>query len=224
MGVLLKKLAEWKLEEDTLLIFMTDNGTAAGHEVFDAGMKGNKGTPEEGGTRVPAFFNWKGAIQEGMDIDRLTAHIDIFPTLAALAGGKLPDTGQVEGRSLLPLLQDPRSEWADRYLFVHVGRWKKGADPNSAKFKQCAVRSERFRLVNNRELFDMETDPGQEVNVIDKFPDVVRKMREAYDVWWEETLPLLVNEKATYEGVAPFIKNYNEQLKTRGIPEWNPLY
>jgi len=224
MDVLMKKLIEWNLEEDTLLIFMTDNGTSAGHEVFGAGMKGNKGTPEEGGTHVPAFFRWKGAIEEGVDVDRLTAHIDIFPTLAALAGGGLPDTGQVEGRSLLPLLQDSQSEWLDRYLFVHVGRWEKGADPNTAKFIRCAVRSERFRLVNNRELYDMEADPGQEFNVIDKFPNVVQKMREAYDVWWEETLPLLVNEKASYEGAAPFIKKYNEQLKTRGIPEWKPLY
>jgi len=224
IGILMKKLAEWKLEEDTLLIFMTDNGTSAGHAIFSAGMKGSKCTPEEGGTRVPAFFRWKGAFKEGIDIDRLIAHIDIFPTLAVLAGGRLPDTGQVEGRSLLPLLQDPQSKWPDRYLFVHVGRWEKGADPEISKFKQCAVRSERFRFVNNRKLYDMEADPGQEVNVIDKFPEVVQKMREAYDVWWEETLPLLVNEKATYEGVAPFIKKYNEQLKTREIPEWKPLY
>lgn len=68
----------------------------------------------------------------------------------------------------------------------------------------------------------MEVDPAQKNNVIDKFPEVVQKMREAYDVWWEETLPLLVNEKATYEGTAPFIKKYNEQLKTRGIPDWAP--
>jgi arylsulfatase len=222
MGILMNKLAEWNLEEDTLLIFMTDNGTSAGHAVFDAGMKGNKGTPEEGGTRVPAFFRWKGAIQESIDVDRLTAHIDIFPTLAMLAGGKLPDTGQVEGRSLIPLLGDPHSEWADRYLFTHVGRWKVDEDPEISKFKQCAVRSERFRFVNNRELFDMEADPGQKNNVIDKFPEVVQKMREAYDVWWEEVLPLLVNEKATYEGAAPFIKKYNGQLITQGIPDWVP--
>jgi len=222
MGIFMKKLAEWNLEEDTLLIFITDNGTAAGHEAFDAGMKGNKGTPEEGGTRVPAFFRWKGAIQEGIDIDRLTAHIDIFPTLTALAEGKLPVSGQVEGRSLLPLLQDFRSSWEDRCLFTHVGRWKVGEDPELSKFKQCAVRSERFRLVNNIELYDMETDPKQKVNVIDRFSEVVKKMREAYDVWWEEILPLLVNEKATYEGHAPFIKNYNEQLETQGIPDWVP--
>jgi arylsulfatase len=119
-------------------------------------------------------------------------------------------------------LQNVRSSWKDRYLFTHVGRWKVGDDPEMHKFNRCAVRSERFRFVNNRELFDMEADPGQEINVIEKFPETVQKMRQDYDVWWEEVLPLLVNEKATYEGPAPFIKNYNEQLQTRGIPDWIP--
>jgi arylsulfatase len=222
MGILRKKLAEWGLEEDTLLIFMTDNGTAAGHEVFNAGMKGHKGTPEEGGTRVPAFFCWKGTLPEGIDVDRLTAHIDIFPTLAALAGAELPTNGQVEGRSLLPLLQDPDAEWKDRYLFTHFGRWKTGTDPDLSKFDRCAVRSERFRFVNNAELYDMPADPGQTTNVIEQHPEVEKEMRAAYDTWWQEVRPLMVNEDAVYEGAAPFIENYGAQLQSKGIPEWVP--
>lgn len=222
MGLLLKKLEEWDLEENTLLIFMTDNGTAAGHKVFGAGMRGHKNTQHEGGTRVPAFFSWKGTLKGGVDIDYLTAHIDIFPTLAVLAGAGLPDNGQVEGRSLLPLMKNPDTEWKDRFLFTHVGRWKRGSDIQESKFKQCAVRSERFRMINNAELFDMEKDPGQTTNVMDQFPETVRKMRDAYEKWWEETTPLMVNEDTWYEGEAPFIKNYNNQLKIRGIPAWDP--
>lgn len=222
MGVLLKKLAEWKLEDNTLLIFMTDNGTATGHQIYNAGMKGNKGTPQEGGTHVPAFFSWKEVLPEGVNVNLLTAHIDIFPTLAALAGAGLPDNGQVEGQSLLPLLQNPKTEWSNRFLFTHRGRWKRGSNIQEAKFSRCAVRSERFRLVNNTELYDMDNDPGQATNVIEEFPDIVQKMREAYDIWWKETTPLMVNENTFYEEIAPFIKNYTEQLKNKGIPNWEP--
>lgn len=222
IGRLRKKLAEWGIEEDTLLIFLTDNGTAVGHAIYNAGMKGNKNTPQEGGTRVPAFFSWKGVIPEGVDVNRLVAHIDLFPTLAALAGADLPSNGQVEGFSLLPLLQDQAAEWKDRFLFTHRGRWETGTDPNLAKLNQCAIRSERFRFVNNSELFDMLADPGQTTNVIEQHPDVIREMRAAYDAWWREARSLMVNEDAVYEGVAPFIKNYEKQLKTRGIPDWIP--
>jgi arylsulfatase len=217
MAVLIEKLREWKMQEDTLLIFMTDNGSAAG---WSAGMKGHKGTPHEGGTRVPAFFRWKGKIAQGVDVSRLTAHIDLFPTLAELAAASLPDNGQVEGRSLVPLLKDPEAAWEDRFIFIHVGRWKRGTDPDDSKYKSCAVRNERFRFVNNTELYDMQADPGQKANVIDQYPEVVEEMRAAYDTWWAETRPLMVNEDAAYEGIAPFIKNYEQQKKTIGIPDW----
>jgi arylsulfatase len=221
MGILMKKLEEWGLEDNTLLIFMTDNGTAAGHKVFTAGMKGHKNTQHEGGTRVPAFFRWKGKIGEGVDVNRLTAHIDIFPTLAAIGGTKLP-LEQVEGRSLIPLLKDPESEWRDRFLFTHIGRWPKGEDPDKYKFHKCAVRSERFRFIDNTELYDMEKDPGQTTDVSEQHPEVVARMKEAYDRWWNEIKPLLVNEDAVYEGSAPFVQGYNDQLKTKGIPRWQP--
>ncbi|MFC2156490.1 arylsulfatase [Acidobacteriota bacterium] len=222
VGILVNKLKEWGLEDNTLLIFMTDNGTAAGHGIHTAGMRGNKGTPWEGGTRVPAFFRWKERIPEGVDVDRLTAHIDIFPTLAEIAKAELPMNGQVEGRSLVPLLQDASAEWNDRFLFTHVGRWKKGADPDLSKFDRCAVRNQRFRFMNNEELFDLETDPGQEKNVIDDHPEQVEMMRDAYDSWWAECRPLMVNEDTIYEGTAPYIKNYNRQLEDQGIPDWEP--
>ena len=219
--LLADKLAKWNLEDDTLLIFMTDNGSAAGAGIFNAGMKGKKGNPNEGGTRVPAFFRWKSVLKEGVDVDRLTAHIDMYPTLTELAGARLPANEQVEGRSLVPLLKDPTAKWKDRFLFTHVGRWPKGADPDKYKFNRFSVRSRRFRLVGTNELYDMKADPGQKVNVIDKHPKVAEKMLEAYDQWWKQTRPLMVNEKEpVYEGKQPFVINYEEQLNTKGVPDW----
>jgi len=221
MKLLMDKLTQWELEENTLLIFMTDNGSAAGGRVFNAGMKGTKGNPNEGGTRVPAFFRWKGTLNEGIDVNRLTAHIDMYPTLSEMAGAELPRNGQVEGRSLVPLLKNPQAKWQDRFLFTHVGRWGKGAAPETLKYKRFSVRSERYRLVGTNELYDMNADPGQKVNIIDKHPKIAKDMLKAYEAWWNETRPLMINEdEPVYEGKQPFVKNYEKQLNSKGIPDW----
>jgi len=228
VGLLMEKLAAWDLEEQTLFIFMTDNGQAGrsgkknGESVsLDfSGFKTGKGSPYEGGTRVPAFWRWKGVLGEGRDIDGLAAHIDLFPTFAALAGAKLPGGDQIRGRSLVPLLKNPAAEWPDRFLFVHQGRWKKGADPNESKTKNCAVRTERFRLVNDTELYDIEHDPFETSNVIGQHPDEAARMRAAYDAWWKETVPLMVNESAPNSPTKPFFLLYEKQMKESGIPDW----
>jgi arylsulfatase len=231
MGLLMAKLQEWDLLKSTLLIFMTDNGQAGRRAkrngkpvaLFAAGLNSGKGSPHEGGTRVPAFWRWKGTLPEGQDIDALAAHIDLFPTFAELAGGELPSGDQVRGRSLVPLLEDPKAKWHDRFLFVHRGRWPKGAKPDDHKFNACAVRTERFRLINNQELYDIEADPGETTNVIDKHPEAVQAMRAAYDAWWAETRPLMVNEDVPNASQRPFFVLYEKQLEQEGIPDWQPL-
>ncbi len=210
MGKLLERLGELGRDEDTLVIFITDNGgTHTG--LFDAGMRGKKGTPYEGGTHVPCFFHWSGHLPEGVDVDRLTAHIDLFPTLSALAGAKIPDGVKLDGRSLIPLLENADAPWPDRYIFVHQGRWPKG-EADEAKFTNCAVRNARFRLVNNSELYDLEADPGETTNVIDQHPDVVADMRGAYDAWWAEARAGMVNEDAVGPKINPIKALYWQQF------------
>jgi len=235
MGGLLAQLAEWDLERNTLLIFMTDNGQAGGVgrqalrngkqvNMNFSGLKGGKNSPNQGGTNVPAFWRWRGVLPEGKDIGRLTAHIDLYPTFAQLAGGRLPGGDQVRGRSMVPLLANPAAAWPDRFLFTHSGRWEKGEDPNLSKFKSCAVRNERFRLINNRELHDILADPAEEKNVIADHPEVVAKMRAAYDAWWAEAVPLMVNEKVPNSPTRPYFVHYEAQLKNGGIPRWTPAF
>jgi arylsulfatase len=124
--------------------------------------------------------------------------LDIFPTLAEITGAKLsPEVQkQVEGRSLLPMLKNPMAEWADRTIVHHVGRWGPGKAAES-KYSKCSIQNSRFTLVNNEELYDLQNDPGESKNVIDEHPEVVAKLRAAYDQWWHEVQPLLVNEKVT---------------------------
>ena len=231
-GLLMDKLDEWKMWEDTLVIFMTDNGQASRSgklngkrtDVFTAGFKTGKGSPYEGGTHVPAFWRWKGVLDEGVDINGLTAHIDLYKTFCDLAGVEIPDGIQaIDGRSLLPLLEDSKAKWPDRELFVHQGRWEKGADPNGSKFKNCAVRTQRWRFVNDRELYDIVNDPYEKVNVIDQHPEVVAKLRKSYDKWWQETLPFMVNEDAPYAKEQPQAVRYEKQKAEKGIPDWKPL-
>ncbi len=230
-GLLMQKLDEWRLWDNTLVIFMTDNGQAGRNArlngqrvtVHTAGFKTGKGSPYEGGTHVPAFWCWKGKLQPGVDVTALTAHIDLFQTFCQLAGAEIPDDIQdIDGSTLLPLLDNPKADWPDRHLFVHKGRWEKGSDPNDSKFRDCAVRSQRWRFVNNAELYDISVDPYEKQNVAAQHPDVVAALRKSYDAWWTETLPLMVNEDAPYSTYQPQAVRYEQQLKEQGIPKWEP--
>lgn len=228
-GKLMAKLQSWNALENTLVIFMTDNGGVQLGQTkeiphFNAGLKGGKNSPHEGGTHVPFFVQWKGVLGEGVDVDALTAHIDLYPTFCELAGAALPEKMQpLDGRSLLGLLEDPQAAWADRTLFVHCGRWRNG-QRDKFKYNNCAVRTERWRLVNNEELYDISSDPGETVDVAAQNPEVVDQLRKSYDQWWAAAVGLMVNEglpKVKPED-QPFAKRYKKQLKEQGIPQWMP--
>ena len=214
-GMLLKKLEEWNIADNTLVIYLgSDNGGTAGRSIFNAGMKGGKVTTYQGGTRVPCFFRWPAAkIPAGTECDALSAHLDIFPTLAEITGAKLSNDvqKQVEGRGLLPLLKNPEAEWADRTLVHHVGRWTHGQAADS-KYKNCAIQNSRFTLVNNAELYDLRADPGEKTNVITQHPEVVATLRAAYDQWWSDVQPLLVNEDAAAPKLNPLKELYWKQF------------
>lgn len=236
IGRLMELLEDRDLLQNTVIIFMSDNGmtgggsgrlgkamgkAADGTELlpFNAGMKGLKGSTDEGGVRVPFFVRWDGRITPGRDVDRIAAHIDLLPTLAALAGAALPKN-QVEGRNLLPLIQNSDVSWEDRFLFTHKGRWKTGEDPDEFKWKNFAVRNQQYRFVDNTALYDMLTDPGQKQNIMQQHPATVEAMRAAYDTWWTETRPMMVNESAPMSPVRPFHELYRRQQADAGIPDW----
>ena len=212
-GRLMAQLKSAGLERDTLVIFLTDNGGTIGTDIYNAGMRGKKVTPYQGGTRVPSFWRWPAGFAGDVDCPALTAHIDVLPTLAAIAGAQLDDKlkQQVEGRSLLPLLENPRAAWPDRFLVTHVGRWPRG-EVQKAKFTNCSIRNSRYTLVNNQELYDLQADPGEATNVIAEHPDVVATLRSAYDAWWQDVLPRLDNEDAVGPQVNPFKALYWQQF------------
>jgi len=189
MGRLMRFLSENGLEENTIFIYTTDNGTAAGENVFNAGMRGKKGSAYEGGHRVPFFIRWpKGGLTGPRDVARLTAHVDVLPTLLDLTGAERPSGPALAGKSLRPLLETADAEWGDRTLTTDSQRQE-----NLVKYRQAAVMSDRWRLVypgagddaSAYELYDIQADPGQKTDVAAKNPKVVEEMRAAYEDYWK---------------------------------------
>lgn len=229
VGLLLADLERQGMLDDTLVVFMTDNGMSMppgkihGEKFtpFNAGMRGSKCTPNEGGTRVPSFWVWKGRVEEGIDIPALAAHTDLYRTFCDLAGAKIP-SGPLEpgGRSLVPLLENPSADWPDRTLFIHNGRWNPG-ERDQFKYKGCAVRTSRWRLVNNKQLYDILADRGQTKDVAAEHPKVVADLRKKFDAWWDTLPPLLVNEGLP--NIKPGDFPLQKLRRTQGeIPLWEP--
>ncbi len=211
-GHLLAKLEEWGSEENTVVIFLTDHGGTAGVKTFNAGMKGSAATPYEGGTRVPSFWRWPSHWKPGTDVTALTAHLDVFPTLAHIAGAEVPaDVGSnLDGRDLQSVFEQPSHEWPDRILFTHVGGWEHGRAAQS-QYAGSAVRDSRFSLVDDAELYDLQVDPGQTKNVVSEHPGEVQKLRAAYEQWWKEIQPDLINEDAIPPKTNPFAERWRKQ-------------
>jgi len=142
----------------------------------------------------------------------------------------------MDGRSFLPYLEDESHKGDDRYRFFHVGRWPlnpenvgdieinerwvgtaESSDPDTYKYKNCAVRNERFRFVNNSELYDLFNDPGETTDVAAEHPEIVEQMKKAYDQWWSEIRPFMVNETVPLTSERPFWVEYEKQRNSGGI-------
>ncbi len=222
VGKLMAKLDALGIAKNTLVIFMNDNGGTAGVKVFNAGMHGAKGSPWIGGVRGISFWRWPETIKPG-DCAALTAGIDFFRTASALGGVKLSQDlldQSAEGRNLLPLIDNPKADWEDRYLFHHTGRWKKGSNPDLAKYNNATVRNSRYTLVSegqnpsaNWQLFDVLADPAQSKNIAADNPDVVKQLNGVYDQWWASLKGQYdINEAAIGPKLNPFAEKYWKQF------------
>lgn len=186
MGRLEAFLSQTGLRENTILIFMTDNGCANRQAVaiHNAGMRGRKTETWEGGHRVPCFIRWPaGDLGRPRDIDQL-AHIqDILPTLIDLCGLNAPAGARFDGVSLAGVLKGTQKELPDRMLVVQYGA-------GIEKWSRTAVLWKKWRLLGENRLYDLRSDPHQDTNVADKHSEVVQAMRQHYDQWWRRVEPL----------------------------------
>ena len=202
VGRFMQQLAELGIAENTILVFMTDNGTAAGRVNpkliregkwggFNAGMRRNKGSEYDGGHRVPFFVRWPagglgGATGSGRDEGYLAAHVDVLPTLVGLCGIAKPEGPPLDGIDLAGRLRNPGARLPERTLFVHSQRIL-----HPEKWRKSAVMTKRWRLVNGKQLFDMTADPAQKKDVATDHPEVMARLIAAYDGWWESLAPAI---------------------------------
>ena len=189
-GRLRAKVRELGIEENTILVFMTDNGSAAGwRNGYNAGMRAGKGSNYDGGHRVPLFISWPGGgIGGGRDLHQLTAHIDLVPTLLELTGAQ-PHGIAFDGTSLVPLLTGAGGYPDDRAHFIQHQQVRRDGEfqmESPRPFYHSAVLTNRWRLVSGEELYEIRADPGQREDVASKHPDTVEQLRELYEAWWSD--------------------------------------
>ncbi len=176
VGRVLAKLDQLKLRDDTIVLYFSDNGPNSWR--WNGGMKGRKGSVDEGGLRVPFLIRWPGHIRPGMRMTQIAGAIDLLPTLADMAGIPVASTKPLDGKSLKPLLTGQTQNWADRMIFSLQG-------------KRVSVRTQQYRLDSEGQLFDMVADPGQATDIAQQKPEVAAKLRKAQAEWAKEMLPLV---------------------------------
>jgi len=173
VGRVMDKIKELGLEENTIIIYLSDNGPNGWR--WNDGMKGKKGSTDEGGVRSPMIMQWKGKIEAGKKIDQIASSIDLLPTLADMTGIKLIKSNPFDGQSLKSIILEKDADWEDRYL---VSYWN----------KKTSIRNQRFRLDHQNKLYDMQVDPGQKENVSAKYPIILKDMIDFKTQWEKEVL------------------------------------
>src|SRR5262245_4052076 len=190
VGRLLAKLDDLKLAEDTIVIYFSDNGPNGWR--WNGGMKGRKGSTDEGGIRSPLLVRWPGQIKPGTKVTQIAGAIDLLPTLADLAGVKVANTKPLDGRSLKPLLTGVTGAWPERSLVTFYGGW-------------LSLRTQQYRLDAAGGLFDMVADPGQKRDIAKERPDVTAQLSAEATKWRAELAPGVGKDERPYTvGYAPF--------------------
>ena len=188
------KLDELEITDNTILIFMTDNGSSGGwfepeNVGYNAGMRGKKGSYYDGGHRVPFFIRWpEGGMEGGRDIGEFVNHVDLLPTFIDLCGLEAPENHKTDGFNAAPLLRGESGELPDRTIFTQFQQGTVIPDKWN-----CGVMTKRWRLIKGEELYDIKADPGQKNDIAAQHPEIVKKMRDAHEEWWSEVSQILEN-------------------------------
>lgn len=193
VGRVLAKLQELRLAEKTIVVYFSDNGPNTWR--WNGGMKGRKGSTDEGGVRVPCLIRWPGRIAPGLRIPQIAAAIDLLPTLADMAGVAVVGDKPLDGVSLKPLLLATAKDWPDRGIF-------------SCQGGRVSARTQAHRLDHQGRLFDMTADPGQRHDIANQKPETAARLAESVARWKAEVLP------ATAADDRPFPVGYRESPAT----------
>ncbi|WP_190810372.1 arylsulfatase [Flagellimonas sp. S3867] len=230
IGKLLKKLDALGLSENTIVIFMTDNGPQQLRYVD--GMRGLKGSVYRGGVRVPFFFRYPARYKGNKSIETTSAHIDVLPTLAQLCQVETPSDRKIDGKSLLPLLNDKNVDWAGRSLFFYWAR------RYPELYHNIALQKADYKLVGQTNynasiedfgLFNIKKDPNEQQNIVADNMDLANVLKNEMDTMYQELIASenmvnqpLISIGTTFEN--PIILNRNDASGQRGIWDQEEIY
>jgi arylsulfatase A-like enzyme len=178
IGRVLGALDRLQLSNDTVVIFLTDNGPNG--QRYTAGLRGAKGSVYEGGVHT-AFFLRYGKHYAPRKVEALAGHVDVLPTLLDICGVKRKDGPPLDGRSFKPMLEGKATSWNDDRQFF---TWRGVRSENS--LYPGAVRTQRYNLINGKELYDIKSDPGERANIAAQHPEKVAELRQAYEAWFRK--------------------------------------
>lgn len=230
IGKLLKKLDELKIADNTMIIFMTDNGPQQTRYV--AGMRGLKGNVYRGGIRVPFYVRYPAAFGKNKDIEAMAAHLDVLPTVAEICQVALPNDRVIDGKSLIPLIKGKTLDWPERSLFTYWTR------RYPELYSRMALQKGNFKLVGNTdynakiedfELYNLENDSYEQKNIILENKTIANNLKEELDKTYTDLIssknlinqaPIIVGSK--FEN--PIILNRNDAGGERGIWDQEVVY
>lgn len=236
IGRLTARLDQLGIAGNTIIIYTVDNGPIGqrgvdnnlpdGAHRYNLGLRAGKNTVWEGGIKLPLFVHWPGTLPAGKKCEPIVSHIDVTPTVLEMCGVEKPSDRHLDGRSLLPLMKGTGGEWPERTLFFQQSRPDAahriyGDEPRP--FVNCAARGQRYKIVmastkaeemyfqaigpEETQLYDLETDPGEQNNIARAHPEIVTKLRAEYEAWFHDVA----------KGIAPAVRN------VLGSPHENPV-
>ncbi len=183
IGRLFQTLKALGIEDNTIVVFLTDNGPNTRRYV--GGLRGMKGEVLEGGIRTVFYMYWPPVFNGGEFSDVRAAHYDVMPTLLDAAGVPFPDTLHIDGRSFLPLLKGEKVPWPERALYL---QWHRGDVPQPAK--HFAMIGQKWKLLSSDsakfELYDIDIDMGESNDLAAQEPKLMNKMKEEYLAWFKD--------------------------------------
>ncbi|MDV6030489.1 MAG: arylsulfatase [Phycisphaera sp. RhM] len=198
VGRLRTFLEKQGVADNTIFVFTTDNGSV-GPKQFNAGMRGGKISPYEGGHRVPLALHWPdGGYSKHVRIPELTHMVDVLPTLLDLCDVEPCKDVALDGRSIRKLLAgegDTSFDWESRVVISDSQRLQ-----SPRKWKDSSVMSGKWRLIWGDELYDIRLDPGQQHDLADEHPEQVARLRGWYENWWAELEPTFSRTSHVYVG------------------------
>jgi arylsulfatase A-like enzyme len=173
VGRVLRKLSELQLDQQTIVLYFSDNGPNTAR--FNGGMRGRKGSTDEGGVRSTCFIRWPAKLPQGKTVSQIAAAIDLLPTLLSLAGVARVGEKPLDGRDLSPLLTGDAPPWPERMIF---STWS----------GRVSVRTQTHRFDDQGRLYDMHVDPGQTKAINNEQPDLAARLAEAVQTFRRDVI------------------------------------